>query len=186
MNATTNNCLEQFVKESTIKGATFASIVVNKAVKMRKGTKNNQNPFYAAEKVVTSVSKQLILTNVNYTNMVNIRRTKEGVTADFVSAGLWGGKGEYYYNSPFGSLARHIEKGTKYFTYSPLKSISFQYLVDGQPATEEEILTIKDWKSKSTPPKYQGVENPVEWRTVGFEQVDTLILGKREYKKSDN
>jgi hypothetical protein len=185
LNQDLNQDLEQFVMECK-KGATFASIVIKKLVGMRKGTKNNQNPLYAAGKVVESVSKQLILTNVSYGGMVNKRRTNEGLTADFVSAGLWGGKGQYYHNSPFGALARHIEKGTKYFTYSQLKSLSFQYLVDGQPATEEEILTIKEWKSKSTPPKNQGVENPVIWRTVGFDQVETLVLDKRTYQKNQN
>jgi len=167
---TTTTEIENFII-SQKNNASFASVTLKSVCKLLK----RGNPL--VNEKVTYIAKYSILVNISYENRVNNQREREHKTANFISESLWGGIGEYYHNSPNGRLARHIGNGQKYFVYSPLKSLSFQYFVNGLPATEEQITLIKEFTPKVTESEKQDVQNVIQWRLVKLENILSLSIG---------
>jgi len=173
---TTTTCVEKFII-SQRDNATFASVTLNSVCKLLK----KGNPL--ANEKVTYIAKYSILVNISYENRVNSQREREHKIANFISESLWNGMGEYYHNSPNGRLARHIGNGQKYFVYSPLKTKYFNYFVNGQPATEEQMTLIKAFTPKKQESEKQDVQNVIQWRLVRLENILSLSIGGDSYNR---
>lgn len=165
---------------ANLNGATIINITTLSAVRMRK----TGNPFVESGATVTKLTKRTCQFGYSYQNAVNNRLDKAGVEGeDFKSQPLaWGEwavvnkiiahKGKYYarcYANP--------NSGNK---------TSVSYFVNGIPATESELATIKQFEqtseSSSSRQAEAGLtENQVKPMNIDFGTIEGLKVNGTEY-----
>ncbi len=122
--------------------------------------------------------------NYDYQTAVNNRLQKQGGERTFNALSLPWGQWE---------VANKVitHKGERYLRFYTFKGgqMSTTYYVDGRPATDAEVATIKAYKAtKSTASARQGaeglVENQVCPKNVKFDGIEVLECGEWVYNKA--
>jgi len=156
-----------------LKGSTFINIRTKTKVTMNK----TNNPFYDR---VEKDTWQVVNINFDYENAVNNKLTKEGKEADFeAKARKWG---ERVDNTP---IITH--KGEFYVELGFLndkQKPKVTYLLDGNVATEDELLAIKPFfkeKNEETLLEHQGTENVVKIRDVKLSNIKEIKINGNHY-----
>lgn len=121
------------------------------------------NPFIDRVKKV-SVYKNAML-GCSYENVVNARRENEGKSADFDAQAP---KGKTIFNKFFYQSIKELSTFyLKIIFYKSQTRVESSYLVDGRPATDQEIQEIKTFMPKpSSSAQYQGLEAEDEVKIV--------------------
>ena len=149
-----------------LKGTRAVTIVMQSEPKL---VKPKSNPLAGRVVKVQSING---MAGFDYQAAVNRRREKEGKTADFVSAPAW-------FDHLKGALVKHKQKGTLYAYLMVRSQTKPVYYVDhngdGQ-YTHTPIEKIKDYLyfPKSGGTSRQGIENPVQFRTIAIENILTV------------
>lgn len=164
-----------------------ALIITETEPKMRK----TGNPL-SGRKVIKRSSKRVGV-NGNYANMVNNQRQREldALNEQRRAEGLaeltvkeFKPKTSWHtpvFDSFNGSIvcnkkdiAKPVEKRKLYLKHVVTGDTQTQYFIDGKPATEDEIATIKEYTQKSGGGKHQGVENPIIINAVAFNNIKEI------------
>jgi hypothetical protein len=155
--------------------ATFATIVTETTPKMRK----TNNPFFGRVTKVSKISAQL---NTNYTQKVNNQRGREGSSTDFQAKANWHEPVTDMYN---GCISRHKKDTSKlYLNYVEMEKKT-AYLLDGFPATPEQLKAIFAFfpasakKVKQNTAEAQGLEKPIIYRLVAIDNIKRLTVNKQ-------
>jgi hypothetical protein len=117
----------------------FATVQYKGAVKLNKGGRKGIAPNPLFGRVTRSAVCQIRL--IPY---VTSREKLDGTERSDPVGPLWGGQGVHL--SPL--VVEHKGNGNKYIMCDSTlaKVLSYEYLVDGKPANEEELATIRQYK----------------------------------------
>ena len=85
---------------------------------------------------VTKVANVNIFVGVNYENSVNNQLEREAKERDFIAQSLWKGKGKRLSLA----LAEHTEKGTKYLSYMPIRTMRSFYFNSNLELIDKAII----------------------------------------------
>jgi hypothetical protein len=124
--------------------------------KMRKGTKNNRNPFHG--RVESKMRLQIRSKQYHQAEGVDeersqrIRENTEAVTQLFIR--------------------RYVSTGTEVLSIAPEAILDRTFLVDGREATPEEVAEIKTWISES---------KPAEWLTLATSKIQRVAMEGEEW-----
>ena len=166
-----------------------AEIIANTTVSLQ--PKKNGCP-YGAKDDVRSTTEYSVNINGIYQNAINKRREKEEKQTDFVAKQNWHVK---IFDGANGSI---VAKRSEVENDLPITEVyilfvckdkpmpSYNYTIQGKPATEEEIATIKFYKAnrKAQASTYQGLseENAVVVNTVAASNIIELRANKQVIK----
>ena len=144
---------------STIKGATFATIVTNTVAHVKAACPFGRN--------VRKVSRVNVTLGFQYENAVNRQRTRKGETADFEAAPRqWGER------IPGTFLVRH-ESGKLYLETKVEKSLGCEYFAaDGSRIDAAKIAPYLPSKGGNR----QGVEKEVLVRDYALDSIRAISL----------
>lgn len=150
------------------------TVVVETAPTMRK----TNNPF--AGKVMKHTIMEVRL-NHDYQGEVNERRLLEGKEANFEAKPLAWGQRVMFEGDDGKQLKTPLveHKSQLYLHCQVLKSGKPTYMVEGRPASEDELVQIAAFLPEKEEGKGQGVEDPVVARTFKLESVIALVVDGR-------
>lgn len=179
----------EFLKELIKDGGKFqgAYLIGNTSVTLQ--PKKNGCP-YGAKDDVRSTTEYSILLNGNYADRINKIRIKEEKEANFVPKKVWHTK---LFDSKNGSIVAkrsEVENGlpiTEIYLFCACASAkSYDYTIQGKPATDEEVATIKFYKANRSlqASKSQGVseENAIIVTTIASSNLIELRANKQVIK----
>lgn len=139
------------------------------------------NPLYGRATKLTTYYNLLL--GADYENNVNLEREREGKPTDFVSGSQ---RGTHFFDAFFNESDREI--GTYYLKMGYRRNgskASFVYLVDGRPATEDEICTIEYYLKPKSDNKSQGVESPYKHFHTKDMNVLYVAQGEKVFFRSE-
>jgi hypothetical protein len=186
-----NEKIEQLantLKEVINDGGRFqgAEIIANTSVSLQ--PKKDGCP-YGAKDDVRSTTEYSVNVNGIYQNAINKRREKEEKQTDFVAKQNWHVKIFDGANGSIVAKRSEVENGLPItevyilFVCKDKPMPSYNYTIQGKPATEEEIATIKFYKAnrKAQASTYQGLseENAVVVNTVAASNIIELRANKQ-------
>ncbi len=150
--------------------ATFARLIAEVSVKQAK----IGNPL--RDKTITKVVDLTVSANVVYQNVVNNRLEKEGKEANFKAEKNWFTP---VFDTKNGSIVyKDSDKTCEYVKFVCGKSENLGFLVDGQPATDEQVEIIKAFTPIVKEGQKQGLDNPVIFRTIKIENIRAVKCGE--------
>ena len=166
-----------------------AEIIANTTVSLQ--PKKDGCP-YGAKDDVRSTTEYSVNVNGIYQNTINKRREKEEKQTDFVAKQNWHVKIFDGANGSIVAKRSEVENGLPItevyilFVCKDKPMPSYNYTIQGKPATEEEIATIKFYKAnrKAQASTYQGLseENAVVVNTVAASNIIELRANKQVIK----
>jgi hypothetical protein len=186
-----NEKIEQLaneLKEVVNDGGKYAGaeIIANTSVSLQ--PKKDGCP-YGAKDDVRSTTEYSVNVNGIYQNAINKRREKEEKQTDFVAKQNWHVKIFDGANGSIVAKRSEVENGLPItevyilFVCKDKPMPSYNYTIQGKPATEEEIATIKFYKAnrKAQASTYQGLseENAVVVNTVAASNIIELRANKQ-------
>ena len=144
------------------------------------GFKKTGNPFYGRVKKLSGWGFDV---NIDYSRKVNLQLERENKEADFVAK-------ETYTEQVNKIVHRHkVQREKLYMSCFPALSFGqfTEYLVDGRPATKEEIAQIKTFlPAKNTDSGRQGTEKKIEIRKPLLTNIYLISLAGKRYFVTDN
>lgn len=159
--------------------ATFATVTMASALKMRKTHPENRSIRNPYEGRVTTVKTLSVILNGNYTNAVNNQQQRENGAGDFqAKAHNFAEKMTDDFN---GCLSVNRKNGQIYLNCVLRKKIETNYFVDGKPATEQQqkefgvFVTKRNYKKVA---ENQGVEKPVIYLNIKIDNIKRLTVNK--------
>jgi hypothetical protein len=111
--------------------------------------------------------------NADYSRKVNLQREREGLSMDFEALPTWAEKVNDI-------IYRHKTETHKlYMSVFPSKNFGtfVSYFVDGRPATESEMATIREFTPEKSESSRQGTDKKVEIRRPSLNNVLLASLG---------
>jgi hypothetical protein len=181
----------EFLKDLIKDGGKYAGaeIIANTTVSLQ--PKKDGCP-YGAKDDVRSTTEYSVNVNGIYQNAINKRREKEEKQTDFVAKQNWHVKIFDGANGSIVAKRSEVENGLPItevyilFVCKDKPMPSYNYTIQGKPATEEEIATIKFYKAnrKAQASTYQGLseENAVVVNTVASSNIIELRANKQVIK----
>lgn len=162
---------------SLAKGCTFVSVTIASEAKMNK----KGNPLIGR---VVKISEYNCQFGYNYENAVNNRLIKQGSNSNFEAQSLpWGEWVRGYENS---IIAHKGEYYVRFYLAKGCKA-EIRYLVDGRPATAEEIGVIKAFTPARKPSGTQSASglttNQVEPFTAKLANIYSLTINGVTYSE---
>ena len=124
---------------------------------------------------VTKIANSNIFLGVNYQNSVNNQREREAMEKDFIAKPLWNGKGQKLSSA----LVNHIDNGTKYMAYMPIRSLKAFYFDAALNILSVDLLKpfFPERKNES-----QGTEKIVAYNVVKLANIRKLKVNKITYE----
>lgn len=163
---------------SELKGVTFISLDSTTPVDLNKGYvdedgERQPNPHYGRVTKVMKNARGMIFQNKNvngYENQVRSGMAKEGIKGEFnVGPRKWGVREK---DLP---IVTHIGKVYLEIIFSYKGEV--EYLLDGKPINESEILGVK---KKSKPTGQGGIQKQIVIRTINVDHLDNIrAFGKQ-------
>ena len=145
---------------------TIATITAEVEEKLLK----TNNPY--RDNKVTKLVNYTIALNDSYQNAVNNQREREGKEEIFTSGSSWHTP---VYDSKNGSIVTNKNDNSKFYLKFICKTADVvNYFIDGRVADENEVNIIKQYKSKSSDNKKQGLDNPVVLRVLNVENLKSI------------
>jgi len=153
--------------------------------------KKTGNPL--AGKTVTKRSSKRVGVNGNYANMVNAQRQREidelneqrksqglapVTVAEFKPKGNWhtpvldGFNGSIVCNKK--EITKPVEDRKLYLKHVVTGDTKTEYFIDGKPATDDEVDTIKAFTQNHGKNKSQGLENDIIVNVVAFNNIKEI------------
>jgi hypothetical protein len=127
---------------------------------------------------VTKLVSYIAALNVNYQNCVNNALVREGKDKNFVAKEAWFTK---VYDKFNGSIvAKKSDLNCHYLMFMLKKAVTHRYFVNGVEATAEQIDIIKQFKQKSSGPKNQNLDIPIQPLTIKAENIISVKTGGEE------
>lgn len=158
-----------------LKGCKIVSITTRTSVAVPK--------YYMIGGEVTKVTTKGVLVNLDYVKATNNRLIKEGKEPTFKAKPLpWG-----EWLVPKKIIAHNGKCYLRMYEFKGAKHET-EYFVNGKPATEHQIATIKEYeRSKHKPSNTQGLtrENEVRPTNVAEENILAFKCGKIRYNKQE-
>jgi hypothetical protein len=112
-------------------------------------------------------------TNGDYAHKVNLQREREGLSADFEALPTWAEK--------INDIIYRHKTETEKLYMSVFPSVNFgtfvSYFVDGRPATESEMATIREFTPEKSESSRQGTEKKVPIRRPSLNNILLASLG---------
>ena len=130
-------------------------------------TKKNRTTKEPTNFVVEIRSRFTASLGVNYENEVNAVRESQGLARDFEAQKP---SGKHYVNGTNWLMEADKTPGRFYAALSRFEGRETTYLIDGVPATPEQI---EDLKANYLPKP--GVPSPVEWRTYSIDSIVSAV-----------
>ena len=177
----TNSALETLLHGMEGKPAQFVRLETKTKARAIKSSRITSEPFYDVFKTDTvwKVDSRTVLLNAKYENVVNSRRAKEGVSADFKSQGTYGEMdGKCLIRKDDGA----VNVRTYYMKNADDKAIWLR--ADGTELSPELVARLK---AEFLPPKKsnpkQGLSEENEFHVMDFkmESIRGLRVAGTEY-----
>ena len=130
-------------------------------------TKKNRTTKEPTNFVVEIRSRFTASLGVNYENEVNAVREAQGLARDFEAQKP---SGKHYVNGTNWLMEADKTPGRFYAALSRFEGRETTYLVDGVPATPEQV---EDLKANYLPKP--GAPSPVEWRTYSIDSIVSAV-----------
>ena len=130
-------------------------------------TKKNRTTKEPTNFVVEIRSRFTASLGVNYENEVNDLRESQGLARDFEAHKP---SGKHYVNGTNWLMEADKTPGRFYAALSRFEGRETTYLIDGVPATPEQV---QDLKTNYLPKP--GAPSPVEWRTYSIDSIVSAI-----------
>ena len=130
-------------------------------------TKKNRTTKEPTNFVVEIRSRFTASLGVNYEKEVNDLRESQGLARDFESQKP---SGKHYVNGTNWLMEADKTPGKFYAALSRFEGRETTYLIDGVPATPEQV---QDLKANYLPKP--GTPSPVEWRTYSIDSIVSAI-----------
>ena len=130
-------------------------------------TKKNRTTKEPTNFVVEIRSRFTASLGVNYENEVNAVRESPGLARDFEAQKP---SGKHHVNGTNWLMEADKTPGKFYAALSRFEGRETTYLVDGVPATPEQV---QDLKANYLPKP--GVSSPVEWRTYSIDSIVSAV-----------
>ena len=130
-------------------------------------TKKNRTTKEPTNFVVEIRSRFTASLGVNYENEVNAVREAQGLARDFEAQKP---SGKHYVNGTNWLMEADKTPGKFYAALSRFEGRETTYLVDGVPATPEQV---EDLKANYLPKP--GAPSPVEWRTYSIDSIVSAV-----------
>ena len=130
-------------------------------------TKKNRTTKEPTNFVVEIRSRFTASLGVNYENEVNAVRESQGLARDFEAQKP---SGKHYVNGTNWLMEADKTPGRFYAALSRFEGRETTYLIDGVPATPEQV---EDLKANYLPKP--GVPSPVEWRTYSIDSIVSAV-----------
>lgn len=130
-------------------------------------TKKNRTTKEPTNFVVEIRSRFVASLGVNYEDEVNAVRESQGLARDFEARKP---SGKHYVNGTNWLMEADKTPGKFYAALSRFEGRETTYLVDGVPATPEQV---EDLKANYLPKP--GAPSPVEWRTYSVESIVSAV-----------
>lgn len=130
-------------------------------------TKKNRTTKEPTNFVVEIRSRFTASLGVNYENEVNDLRESQGLARDFESRKP---SGKHYVNGTDWLMEADKTPGKHYVALSQFEGRETTYLIDGVPATPEQV---EDLKANYLPKP--GAPSPVEWRTYSIDSIVSAV-----------
>ena len=130
-------------------------------------TKKNRTTKEPTNFVVEIRSRFTASLGVNYEKEVNDLRESQGLARDFEAQKP---SGKHYVNDTNWLMEADKTPGKFYAALSRFEGRETTYLVDGVPATPEQV---QDLKANYLPKP--GVPSPVEWRTYSIDSIVSAV-----------
>jgi hypothetical protein len=111
--------------------------------------------------------------NADYTRKVNLQREREGLEGDFEALPTWAEKVNdiiYRHKTETHKLYMSVFPSTNFGTF-------VSYFVDGRPATESEMVIIKQFTPEKSESSRQGTEKTVQIRRPSLNNILLASLG---------
>lgn len=149
----------EIVSQALKSGQFGYTIITATEPKMNK----TNNVYYGRVKKISVYKNAMI--GCSYENVINTRREAEGKAADFDAQAP---KGKTFFNKFFYQSIKEPETFyLKIIFYKTQTRVESAYLVDGRPATDQEIQEIKGFMPKpASAAPYQGLEEENEVRII--------------------
>ena len=181
--------LKAVVKNTTNSGCTFASIIQVTEPKLAKGGRAGKplNPYFGR---VLKRTKAVIMLGNSYGSAIENRSEK--ITGEKHEYDVEPMKGRHWLEGYENIIAvKNDNEDIKYLrTYHNMANndAKVTYLIDGQEATEEEVLELKEWLPKSYSSKKQestGLceEEQILPRDVTLTNVKELKIGDYHFSE---
>jgi len=165
-----NNILALLNDGGSAEFASVVALVSQSMVKTDKESGEINSLWYAKEGVTKRTTYQVTLNGI-YQNMVNNQREREGKERDFKAKPNWF---EPVFDSVNGSVVCNKNSKEDYYLKVAVRSaVTSEYFIEGRTATEQEIATIKKFRSSSKP-KNQGTEKEITIRTIWIEGIEKI------------
>lgn len=183
MKNTNYETLISVIKESN---AETVELVTKTPVKMNK----KKNPLY--EKQVERVSKGVFQFGSSYTEMMNETIDTSTGASEYQTKSLrWG----HWLDGAVNKIIEYTKEDadgnetTSYYLryYNAVEPMSVEYLIDGIPASLEEISTIHEFEpKKKTVPKSQSEHglnesNRIMVQLVNFDNIQEIIIDGQKF-----
>jgi hypothetical protein len=137
---TTTQFVEYLVND--VKGSQFVGVTTRVPLEMRKGrSKANRNPYYGRVEIVKT--RTLFFGWLDYEDTINNRVERNGGEGTFKTQAMYGRKWLHY-----GKVEQNKYDENRLYIrfYTPKDNpFTFEYLVDGVPATKEQIEEFSCW-----------------------------------------
>ena len=130
-------------------------------------TKKNRTTKEPTNFVVEIKSRFTASLGVNYENEVNAVREAQGLARDFEAQKP---SGKHYVNGTNWLMEADKTPGKFYAALSRFEGRETTYLIDGVPATPEQV---QDLKANYLPKP--GAPSPVEWRTYSIDSIVSAV-----------
>lgn len=104
---------------------------------------------------------------VNYQDEVNMVRESQGLSCDFEARKA---PGKHYVNGTNWLMEADKTPGKFYIALSRFENRTTTYLIDGVPATPEQIEDLKI----NYLPKSSSTSNLVEWKTYSIDSIESV------------
>lgn len=158
---------KQFDFFSMFKSPVIATLHTETELKMRK----TGNMYYGR---VRKRSKVNVIVGCDYANAVNKQMLREAIPdvpdAEFVPhERAWGMR--------VGGTPFVCYKDTIYLETMVLRSLGYEYLIDGKPATPSQIEYIESMLSDRKEGERQPIEKKVIWRDYKLENIRAVKVG---------
>jgi hypothetical protein len=126
-----------------------------------------------AEKVdeCVKLSKVVAKINVNYTNMVNNQREREGLEKDFVAQENWHSKKYDWVNGCIACNKNKAGEDQEYLLYSPTASKRLGFAIKNKEANPKQVDLLLPHLPASSTAKNQGTEVEVRYQALKMENL---------------
>jgi hypothetical protein len=158
-----SNLNSEQLKFATYNGKQFKFITRTRP-KLNKKNRTTKEPTTFSVEIKSEFTASL---GVNYQNEVNMIRESQGLSCDFEAKKA---PGKHYAYGTNWLMEADNTPGKFYIALSKFENRTTTYLIDGVPATPEQIEDLKI----NYLPKSSSKPSPIEWKTYSIDSIESV------------